>query len=120
MGTPAGINIHNFLDVRGKKRREVDLVALAKRLFIIDTGLEKVEVEGYEHRNVAIKYLMKRRRSLLSTKDLAKVESSFNSLPRFLKVIGKSVTRSYVVNWERVGTAEFSGSRFTFAIEEKK
>ena len=42
---------------------------LTKRSFTIDTGKEKIEVEGHEHKNVAVKYLMKRRRSLLSTKD---------------------------------------------------
>jgi hypothetical protein len=46
---------------------------LTKRAFTIDTGKEKFEVEGHEHKNVAVKYLMKRRRSLLSTKDPEKV-----------------------------------------------
>ena len=42
---------------------------MTKRAFTIDTGKEKFETEGHEHKNVAVKYLMKRRRSLLSTKD---------------------------------------------------
>ena len=54
---------------------------MAKRAFTIDTGKEKIEVEGHEHKNVAIKYLMKRRRSLLSTKDPTKVELLFADLP---------------------------------------
>ena len=29
---------------------------MAKRGFTIDTGKEKIEVEGHEHRNVAVKY----------------------------------------------------------------
>ena len=48
--------------------------ALAKRRFTIDTGKEQIPVEGQVHRNVAVKYLMKRRRSLLMTKNSEKVE----------------------------------------------
>lgn len=91
---------------------------MAKRAFTIDTGKEKIEVEGHEHKNVAIKYLMKRRRSLLSTKDQKKVEVLFAELPGQVKVIGKQLTKSYDVKWERTGTQEFAGARFTFTIEE--
>ena len=45
---------------------------MTKRSFTIDTGKDKIDVEGHEHKNVAVKYLMKRRRSLLSTKDPSK------------------------------------------------
>jgi len=91
---------------------------LTKRGFTIDTGKEKIEVEGHEHKNVAVKYLMKRRRSLLSTKDPKKVEVLFSELPNQVQVIGKQLTKSYEVKWERTGTQEFAGARFTFTIEE--
>ena len=42
-------------------------IALAKRQFTIDIRKEQIPVEGQVHRNVAVKYLMKRRRSLLMT-----------------------------------------------------
>jgi hypothetical protein len=91
---------------------------LPKRSFTIDTGTESVPVEGYEHQKVAIRYLMKRRRSLLSTKDKSRVESMFTELPSKITVIGKQLTRSYFVKWERVSTGDFAGARFTFSLEE--
>jgi predicted NAD-dependent protein-ADP-ribosyltransferase YbiA (DUF1768 family) len=91
---------------------------LAKRSFTIDTGREKIEVEGHEHKKVAVKYMMKRRRSLLSTKDPAKVEKLFSDLPIEVKIIGKQLTKSYRVAWEKTGTGEFAGARFTFTIAE--
>jgi predicted NAD-dependent protein-ADP-ribosyltransferase YbiA (DUF1768 family) len=91
---------------------------LAKRAFTIDTGKEKIEVEGHEHKNVAVKYLMKRRRSLLSTRDPQKVEAMFVELPDRVAIIGKQLTKSYEVRWERTGTEEFAGARFTFTIAE--
>ena len=91
---------------------------MAKRSFTIDTGREKIEVEGHEHKNVAVKYLMKRRRSLLSTKDPAKVEKLFLELPTEIRVIGKQLTKAYKVSWEKTGTGEFAGARFTFTVAE--
>jgi len=91
---------------------------LAKRSFTIDTGKERIDVEGHEHKNVAVKYLMKRRRSLLSTKDPAKVEKLFAEVPPEVKIVGKQVTKTYRVAWERTGTGEFAGARFTFTIAE--
>ncbi len=91
---------------------------MAKRGFTIDTGKEKIEVEGHAHQNVAVKYLMKRRRSLLLTKDPAKVEKLFSEVPTKVSIIGANVTKTYKVSWERVGTGEFPGARFTFALEE--
>jgi predicted NAD-dependent protein-ADP-ribosyltransferase YbiA (DUF1768 family) len=93
---------------------------MAKRAFTIDTGKEQIEVEGHEHRNVAVKYLMKRRRSLLSTKDPAKVEKMYDELPSDVKIVGKQVTKAYRVSWEKKGTGEFAGARFTFDIIEAK
>jgi predicted NAD-dependent protein-ADP-ribosyltransferase YbiA (DUF1768 family) len=93
---------------------------MAKRAFTIDTGKEQIEVEGHEHRNVAVKYLMKRRRSLLSTKDPVKVEKMYDELPSDVKIIGKQVTKAFKVTWEKKGTGEFAGARFTFEIAEAK
>jgi hypothetical protein len=94
---------------------------LGKRQFIIDIGNEQIPAEGHVHKNVAIKYLMKRRRSLLMTKDPNKIESLFSNLPQMIKIKGKQVTRSYSVKWEREGTEDFHGSRFIFILstEEK-
>ena len=91
---------------------------MAKRAFTIDTGKEQIEVEGHEHRNVAVKYLMKRRRSLLSTKDPAKVEMMYAELPTEVKIIGKQLTKAYKVSWEKKGTGEFAGARFTIDMTE--
>jgi hypothetical protein len=99
-------------------RRRASSGSLAKRSFTIDTGKEKIEAEGHEHKNVAIKYLMKRRRSLLSTKDPDKVEVLFSELPGHVAIIGKQITKSYDIKWERTGTEEFAGARFTFTIAE--
>ena len=91
---------------------------MTKRSFTIDTGKEKLEVEGHEHKNVAVKYLMKRRRSLLSTKDPNKVEVLYSALPGHIAIIGRQLTKAYDVKWERTGTQEFAGARFTFTISE--
>lgn len=92
---------------------------MTKRQFVIDTGKEKIPVEGYEHRNVAIKYLMKRRRSLLTTKDHQRVEKLFSELPKKVSILGKMITKTYKVNWEKEGKEEFIGARFVFNLEEE-
>jgi len=89
---------------------------LAKRQFTIDTGKEQIAAEGQVHRNVAVKYLMRRRRSLLMTRNSEKVEKLWEDLPKNIKIIGKQVTREYKVKWERLGTEEFEGSRFAFTL----
>lgn len=93
---------------------------MAKRGFTIDTGTEKIPVEGHAHQNVAVKYLMKRRRSLLLTKDQAKVEKLFSEVPKQISIMGANVTKTYKVSWERVSTGEFAGARFTFTLDEVK
>lgn len=93
------------------------MVVLTKREFIIDNGTEKIPELGHLHKNVAVKYLMKRRRSLLMTKNLEKVENLFSELPRKISIIGKQVTHNYEVNWERQGVTEFEGSRFVFTLK---
>lgn len=91
---------------------------MAKRAFTIDTGKERIEVEGHAPRNVAVKYLMKRRRSLLMTKDPEKVEKMYTELPSEIKIIGKLVTKAYKITWERQSTGEFAGARFTFDLAD--
>ena len=91
---------------------------MAKRTFTVDTGKEKIEVEGTDYQKVAVKYLMKRRRSLLFTKDPAKVEKLWEDLPKQVKIIGAQLTKTYGVEWEKVGTKEFVGARFTFELTE--
>ncbi len=91
---------------------------MGKRKFTIDLGSEKIEVEGHQHKNVAIKYLMKRRRSLLMTRDQKKVEKLFEDVPKTISIVGGHLIKSYQVNWERKGTIEFEGSRFVFTLNE--
>jgi hypothetical protein len=93
------------------------LSVLTKREFIIDNGKERIQDFGYLHKNVAVKYLMKRRRSLLMTKNLEKVEALFTDLPRKISIIGKQITHIYEVNWERQGVTDFEGSRFVFTLK---
>jgi hypothetical protein len=91
---------------------------VAKRQFTIDTGSERIPVEGHAHRNVAVKYLMRRRRSLLGTKDPQRVDDLYSNLPTNIKIIGKQLTYEYKVNWERVGSSDFQGSRFVFTMDQ--
>ncbi|CUR50782.1 MAG: hypothetical protein ACREA1_03395 [Nitrosotalea sp.] len=91
---------------------------MGKRKFTIDLGKEKIEVEGHMHKNVAIKYLMKRRRSLLMTRDKEKVENLFKDVPKTISIVGGHLIKSYKINWEREGTTEFEGSRFVFTLTE--
>jgi hypothetical protein len=93
---------------------------MAKRAFTVDTGKEQIQVEGTDYQKVAVKYLMKRRRSLLFTKDPAKSEKLWGDLPKQLRVVGAQLTKTYDVSWEKVGTKEFAGARFTFELEEKQ
>lgn len=92
----------------------------SKRAFTIDTGKEQIQVEGSDYQKVAVKYLMKRRRSVLFTKDPAKAETLYDALPKQVKIIGKQLTKTYNVSWEKVGTKEFAGARYTFEIEENQ
>ena len=89
---------------------------MPKRQFTIDTGKEKIGVEGQVHRNVAVKYLMRRRRSLLMTKNSEKVEKLWEDLPKNIKIIGKQVTREYKLKCELLVTEEFEGSLFAFPL----
>ena len=91
---------------------------MGRRRFKIDTGTETIPVEGHAHRNVAIKYLMRRRRSLLGTKDPKKINALYSSLPTNIRIIGKQLTHRYKINWERIGSSEYQGSRFVFTMDE--
>ena len=92
---------------------------MTKRQFTIDINKVQIPVEGQVHKNVAVKYLMKRRRSLLTTKNPDKVEKLYSDLPKTIKIIGKQVTRAYKVNWEKEGSEEYCGSRFVFTLDEE-
>jgi hypothetical protein len=91
---------------------------MGRKEFIMLVDNEKIPVLGHTHRNVAIRYLMKRRRSLLMTRDHTKVEMLYADLPTHVKVMSKRVSREYDISWERVGTENFQGSRFPFSIDE--
>lgn len=91
---------------------------MGRKEFIMLVDNEKIPVLGHTHRNVAIRYLMKRRRSLLMTRDRTKVEMLYADLPTHVKVMSKRVSREYDISWERVGTENFQGSRFPFSIDE--
>lgn len=91
---------------------------MAKREFTIDTGSEQILTEGHAHKNVAVKYLMKRRRSVLMTRDSVKVERLFTDLPNLISIKGKQIDHKYKINWQRIGTSEFEGSRFVFTLNE--
>jgi hypothetical protein len=53
------------------------------------------------------------------TKDIEKVENLYSNLPRSVKIIGKQITRSYTVRWERQGVEDYVGARFVFMIHEE-
>lgn len=91
---------------------------MAKRQFIIEVGQEQIPVEGHQPKNVAIKYLMRRRRSLLMTKNKEKIEQLWENRPQSIRIIGKQSEKKYKINWEREGTTDFVGSRFVFTLEE--
>jgi hypothetical protein len=92
---------------------------MVKKEFIMVVHDTQIPVLGHTHRNVAVRYLMKRRRSLLMTKDPAKAENLYTSLPSQIMVRSKKVSHAYDINWERVGTENFEGSRFPFTISEQ-
>ena len=52
------------------------------------------------------------------TKNPEKVEKLFSDVPKNIRIIGKQLTREYTVAWEREGTEEFAGSRFTFTLQD--
>ena len=93
-------------------------LGMGKRRFTIDLGSEKMEVEGHQHRNVAVRYLMRRRRSILMTRDRDKAEKLFEAVPEFISIIVGHVTKVYNINCEQEGIKEFEGSRFVFALAE--
>lgn len=92
---------------------------MAKKEFIMVVNDTQIPVLGHTHRNVAVKYLMKRRRSLLMTRDPSKVENLYSNLPKQIMIMSKRISRAYDINWERVGTENFEGSRFPFTISEQ-
>ena len=93
---------------------------LGKRQFKIDNGIETISVEGHTHKNVAVRYLMKRRRSILGTRDPIKIDVLYSKLPTNIRIIGKQLTHEYKVNWERIGSSEYQGSRFVFTMDDRQ
>lgn len=51
------------------------------------------------------------------TRDPNKVDTLYKQLPQEIKIIGKCITKSYVVSWQREGSSQFPGSRYTFEID---
>ncbi len=93
---------------------------MGKRQFKIDNGIETIPVEGHTHKNVAVRYLMKRRRSILGTRDPIKIDVLYSKLPTNIRIIGKQLTHEYKVNWERIGSSEYQGSRFVFTMDDRQ
>jgi hypothetical protein len=89
-------------------------------LFAIKAGKETIQAEGLTHESALTAYLMKRRRSLLSTRDPARADQLFSSLPKKATVSGGGTSKAYRVNWEKVGgrKSRFQGARFVFSVEE--
>ena len=54
----------------------------------------------------------------MMTKNPEKVEKLWTDLPKKIKIIGRQLTREYKVNWERLGTEEYEGSRFVFTLDD--
>ena len=64
---------------------------MVKKEFIMVVNDTQIPVLGHTHRNVAVKYLMKRRRSILMTRDPAKVENLYTCLPTHMMVKSKRI-----------------------------
>jgi len=91
---------------------------MGKRKFLLDFGNEKVEVEGYDPQKTLIKYLMKKRRSLLMTKDKEKVERLWKGLPSVATVSSARSVKKYKITWKEKGEGEFEGARYVFYLKE--
>jgi len=48
------------------------------------------------------------------------VDTLYSNLPTNIKIIGKQLTHEYKISWERVGSADFQGSRFVFTMNEEQ
>ncbi len=92
---------------------------VAKRKFLIDLGSEKVEVEGYDPRKALIKYLMKRRRSMLMTKDEEKLKRLWDGAPKSARVQGARLEKRYRITWKLKGEGELAGARYVFEVQEE-
>ncbi|MEM4102392.1 MAG: hypothetical protein QXN78_03190, partial [Conexivisphaerales archaeon] len=84
---------------------------MVKRKFIIDLDGEKVEIEGYDPKKALIRYLMKKRRSMLMTKDKEKVEKMWEKVPSNASVSGARSEKNYKITWKRLGEGELAGAR---------
>src|SRR2546427_597854 len=97
---------------------------MGKRSFTIDLGNEKIEVEGHQHKNVAIKYLMKRRRSLLMTRDKDKVERLFEAVPKTISNNNRKFVHPVVLSpgsaKPKVGTGWSMGEILSAGLTRKQ
>jgi hypothetical protein len=89
-------------------------------LFTIKLEDATVNAEGLTHESALTAYLMKRRRSLLFTRDPARADQLFSSLPVKAIVSGGGTSKAYRVKWEKVGgrRSRFSEARYVFSVEE--
>ncbi|MDG7044251.1 MAG: hypothetical protein JRN19_05005 [Nitrososphaerota archaeon] len=92
------------------------MIYLAKRTFTIEMSDQTIQIDGYDHRKVLIKYLMKRRRSLLSTRDPKKVELLWEKLPKKATVKSVRESKTFDINWKLKGEGELTGARFVFDL----
>lgn len=54
------------------------------------------------------------------TRDIGKVETLYSQLPHEIKIIGKSIAKTYTISWYKQGLEQFQGSRFTFELENER
>jgi hypothetical protein len=74
----------------------------------IKAGKETIKAEGLAHESALTACLMKRRRSLLSSRDPAKADQLFSNLPKKAVVSGGDASKSYRVGG---GRSRFPGAR---------
>ena len=53
------------------------------------------------------------------TRDPGKVETLYSQLPQEIRIIGKSITKTYNISWHKQGLEQFQGSRFTFELDNE-
>jgi len=88
--------------------------------FEIKVGGAVIVSEGLTHESALTAYLMKRRRSLLSTRDPTRASRLFSDLPKKAIVSGGGTSKAYRVKWEKMGgrRSRFPGARYVFSVEE--
>ena len=87
---------------------------MAKRAFTIDTGKEQIEVEGHVHSQRRGEVPDEEKEELALHEGPGKGGEDVRRATQHVKIIGKQLTKAYKVAWEKKGTGEFVGARFTF------